>query len=70
MAELNASKASISQAELDSSNPAASPPRSPAGSARRESDRRQISISSTQSNTPPLTTIASVDPIHVLFDVD
>jgi len=68
MAELNASKASISQAELDLEFCSITAPIS--GRLSQTSLTVGNLISSTQSNTPPLTTIASVDPIHVLFDVD
>ena len=68
LAELNASKASISQAELDLEFCSITAPIS--GRLSQTSLTVGNLISSTQSSTPPLTTIASVDPIHVLFDVD
>jgi len=68
MAELNASKAAIAQAELDLEFCSITAPI--AGRLSQTNITVGNLIGSTQTDSPPLTTIASVDPIHVLFDVD
>lgn len=68
IADLNAGKAAVDQAELDLEFCDIKAPIS--GRISRASVTVGNLIQSGQSNTEPLTTIASVDPIHVLFDVD
>lgn len=68
IAELNASKAAISQAELDLEFCSISAPID--GRLSQTNITVGNLIGSTQSDAAPLTKIASVDPIHVLFDVD
>lgn len=68
VAELNASKAAISQAKLDLEFCSITAPI--AGRLSQTNITVGNLIGSTQSESTPLTTIASVDPIHVLFDVD
>jgi RND family efflux transporter MFP subunit len=68
VAEFNASKAAISQAELDLEFCSITAPI--AGRLSQTNITVGNLIGSAQSDSSPLTTIASVDPIHVLFDVD
>ena len=67
-AEINAGKAAVAQAELDLEFCDINAPIS--GRISRASVTEGNLIQAGQSNTEPLTTIASVAPIHVLFDVD
>ncbi len=67
-AELLSAKAAVAQAELDLEFCSIKAPI--AGRLSQASVTVGNLISSTQINAPPLTTIASVDPIHVSFDVD
>ena len=67
-AEIISGKAAVDQAELDVSFCDIQAPIS--GRISRASVTEGNLIQAGQSNTEPLTTIASVDPIHVLFDVD
>lgn len=67
-AEVNASTAALAQAELDLEFCSIKAPI--AGRLSRASVTEGNLISSTQINASPLTTIASVDPIHISFDVD
>lgn len=68
IAELNSAKASIAEAELDLQFCSIHAPIS--GRMSQTNVTVGNLISTTQIDAPPLTTIASVDPIHVLFDVD
>lgn len=68
VAEINAGKAAVAQAELDLSFCDIEAPIS--GRISRAGVTVGNLIQAGQSNAEPLTTIASVDPIHVLFDVD
>jgi RND family efflux transporter MFP subunit len=67
-AEVNAATAALAQAELDLEFCSIKAPI--AGRLSRASVTEGNLISSTQINESPLTTIASVDPIHIAFDVD
>jgi RND family efflux transporter MFP subunit len=67
-AEVNAAKAALAQAELDYEFCSIKAPI--AGRLSQASVTVGNLISSTQINASPLTTIASVDPIHISFDVD
>ncbi len=67
-AEIISGKAAVDQAELDVSFCEIKAPIS--GRISRASVTEGNLIQAGQSNTEPLTTIASVDPINVLFDVD
>ena len=67
-AEIISGTAAVNQAELDVSFCDIQAPIS--GRIGRASVTEGNLIQAGQSNTEPLTTIASVDPIHVLFDVD
>ncbi len=68
VAEINAGKAAVAQADLDLSFCDIEAPIS--GRISRAGVTVGNLIQAGQSNAEPLTTIASVDPIHVLFDVD
>lgn len=67
-AEVTAARAALAQAELDLEFCSIKAPIS--GRLSQANVTVGNLISSTQINASPLTTIASVDPIHVLFDVD
>ncbi len=67
-AEVLAATAAVAQAELDLEFCSIKAPI--AGRLSRANVTVGNLISTTQINAPPLTTIASVDPIHVNFDVD
>lgn len=67
-AEVNAAKAALDQAKLDFEFCSIKAPIS--GRLSQASVTVGNLISSTQINASPLTTIASVDPIHISFDVD
>jgi RND family efflux transporter MFP subunit len=67
-AEIKSGKSALAQAELDLSFCDIEAPIS--GRISRASVTVGNLIQAGQSNVEPLTTIASVDPIHVLFDVD
>ncbi len=68
VASLMSAKAAVDQAQLDLEFCSIKAPI--AGRLSQASVTVGNLISSTQINAPPLTTIASVDPIHVTFDVD
>ncbi len=67
-AEVLAATSAVEQAELDVEFCSIKAPIS--GRLSRANVTVGNLISSTQINSPPLTTIASTDPIHVAFDVD
>jgi RND family efflux transporter MFP subunit len=67
-AEINSGKSAVAQAELDLSFCDIEAPIS--GRISRASVTVGNLIQAGQANVEPLTSIASVDPIHVLFDVD